>query len=229
MLIFKELETAIRSVKAEMKQESEPKALALLKREYDALCEIRDFVKNGKWLQENAKERLLYCLKNNISMAATKYNCTTASISSSMTKYSRKFEKLIGINTISLICSGEVEKGLMQFYFGTGEMGLGKLLVRDFTEIMPKGKKSEIEACECLNEIKLLRIYSKIYCDNAMLNINKDKLALIRYIMESNDPAYVSERAAIFDFLTNSSADMNKLKKELEALREDTNSVYSEE
>ena len=215
MLIFKQLEHAIKSVTREKKQTNDTKKLALIDEKLNALFEISEYIKAGEWLgKTSAIDRMRYSLKHTIAETAEKFECSKDSVSSSLTKYSRKLEGLIGSNTISMIVEGKVREGLVQFYLKSGAFSVEQIIASDVHSYLPD--QAELEDCsiaECLNELKVLRICSSAYIKNLFKRVSLEKVAFLLYILNSEDSKYADIRREMYMFLTSKEGDIDAFKR----------------
>lgn len=217
MLIFKKVETAIKQVYAQKSQETEAAGLAVLEKELSLLKEISEYIKEGSWLSRKpALERLLVILKKGPEAAMKQYDCTRESINSTLTGYSRRLEKLIGVDTIDLILHGEVEKARMQFYTGTNQVALEKLIAEEVMESFPESAFNDTNLSSCMTEFKMLKVVSKAYLTSLYKKVDVNKLAYIRYIMESMDSDFAQDKIEIYKFLTGESNDVAALEAYLQ-------------
>lgn len=221
MLFFKRLEIVIKRLYAEKKQETDSDSLALLNDKLDLLLEISEFIKSGKWLnRQSATDRLLYCLKHSVSESAEHFGCSTFSINSSMTNYSRKIEALLGDNILELIAEGRLSEAKLQFYWGTGQVSTNKLFFADFIDMLPSAKyEGDVDILDCGVELKFLKVCSIAYIKSLFAKIDKEKLAYLRYVLEKDSADTVQERMALFNFLNDDEISITDLKKELLSIK----------
>lgn len=222
MLFFKRLENAMRSIYAERKQETDEDNIALLDEKLELMKEISEYIKKGTWLgKKSAVERLQYCLKHTVPESAAHFGCTTECINSSMVNYSRKIEKIIGNNIIEMINKGQIEEARLQFYLGADEISFKRLFLDDVLDFMPSAKYSDIDIMTCGGELKFLRACSTSYIKALLTKVDGDKLAYLRYIIETDDSDTTQERLAIFNYLNDSEINITELKKELLDIQKD--------
>ena len=211
LLIFKELEKDVKSLTKLINSSDSDADIDLYREQLKALKEISQYAKNGDWQSAKAKERLLYTLRNGIEKSAKHYNCAQSSINSSLTNYSTKFKKRIGIDTVEKIMRGDVQGGLMQFYFGIGKITLNNVFVDNIMEFMPKSKhKNNIRFEDCIAELKLLRICSVAYMTNMFNRVDKSKIAHLLYLLQEND-SDIQMRKALYNYLTSDKGDLEEL------------------
>lgn len=206
LLFFKRLEKETQRVFRECKREVVGEHKDLLSSELQLLMEIADYVKNGAWLSPKAMERLCYCLKHSVSDCAAHFDCDKQSIYSSMNKYSRKIEQLLGDNIIDLIVSGKVEEARLQFDMATNALSFDKLFLEGFVNKLPNSRYSgDCLLSDCVQELTFLKAFSLANQYKMFKGLNKDKLAHIRYVLEVNDSDTVNERQILWEYLSNSS------------------------
>lgn len=205
MLIFKELEDAIRKTRDEIKRVRDiPVKYEKAQRKLEALTEILNYIKTGGWSTTNkTTERLLYVMKNGMSAAAQFYNTTEDSIAASVSQYSKRIRKLIGEDTISLILAGNVEEGLMQFRCCSGTISLDKMLLQLPITHIPKHfvDDGRLKLSDCGTEIQFIGRYLDTVFRRELEKCDPVKLAYLRWLLDKNTVS-IYERSAFVKFLT---------------------------
>lgn len=186
MTIFKQLEEALRSIDSEYKQAASESDRLVLKEKKNFLLEIRKYILDASWLAKNpAKMRLKIILKNGTRKAAEQLNCTELSILNSMTSYSKTLRGIIGENTIDLALSGNLEDARLQFQRGSNFLSFSDIIaIKD--DLLPMSQSSiDFDLADCAKEIKFLQQCSEAKINNIIASLDSDKLAYLRYILES--------------------------------------------
>lgn len=209
MLIFKELESAVKNTKREIHTlktagGSETEEIALQKR-LDALNEVLGYIKSGEWAStKKAKERMIFTMKNGNEAAAEKYETTLSSIKVSMSQYSTTIRNIIGVDTIQLIMDGKVEEGLTQFRCRTGTLTLDTLMLHRPMTVFTRDYdiSQDIKLSDCRVEMEFIHKYLDSSYQRDVERCDKNKLAYIKHLM-STDIGHADERAALVKYLLN--------------------------
>ena len=211
MLIFKELESAIKSVKRELHNikvaagtdSNSEKLEFLLQKKLDALLELLDYVKSGDWAStKKAKERMLYTMQNGNEAAAEKFETTLASVKVSMSQYSTTIRNIIGGDTIQLILDGKVDEGLTQFRCRTGNLTLDTLMLHRPMTVFTKDYDitKEIKLSDCKYEMEVIHKYLDSTYQKDIAQCDKNKLGYLKHLM-STDIGHADERALLVKYL----------------------------
>lgn len=205
MLIFKELEDAIKTVRGEANRMKNVSAVKYEKavEKMNALNEILMYIKNGEWATtKKTTERLLYVMKNGAKSAAEYYGTTEDSIAASMSQYSKRIRELIGADTIPLIVGGNVEEGLTQFRCCSGTIALDKLLVQLPITHFPKHfvDDGSIKLSDCGTELQFIGHYLNSTFNRELEKCDPQKLAFLRWLLDKNVVS-IYERTAFMKYL----------------------------
>lgn len=206
MLVFREIEEAIRKTKVELRnyKDVDAKRYAKATRKLEALTEILTYIKSGGWATtKKSCDRLLYAMKNGTSAAAKYFETTEDSINASLSQYSKSIRKLIGADTLELILNGDVEEGIIQFHCCSGTVTLEKLLLDNPILQIPKycsdPMKYKIE--DCKTELQFLNKYLDSRFRRELEMCDPDKLAYLRCLI-NNGTVSVYDRAMLVKYLS---------------------------
>lgn len=171
----------------------------LLNKKLRALNEILEYVNSYKWVcHKNIIEKLKFCrgCGFDYDLIKKELDMTNSSLKSFMYRVNKALNSKIGENTISMILSDSDKwsDGVMQFRILSGTYKLDDVLFKECYEDLPEKKFTTYSIKECLPEIKYIYTYSNIAKQRAKASLDEDKLAFIRYILESETERYREEQ-----------------------------------
>lgn len=185
-----------------------PSRLDLRRSQLAALQEIDRYVKAGFWVgQERARERIQYYLFHELDVAKTaaEYNTTEGAIRVAVSSANAKLVAKFGDKLIVSIMEGNVGQALTEFRLATGEFRIMDLLVSDVVTALPAPEYTDkVKLSDCVRELSFLRYFTVENVRAQAKGVDGEKVAFIRYILESKDPAYSFTRQAILNYLKGS-------------------------
>lgn len=202
--ILKELEDNIVKLKTDLKKlnpqdETEKSQYVEAEKKLNALREILEFVDTYKWVKHtNVIEKVEFVRKCRYDYPLIKQELgmTDDALKSFMYRINTNLSLKIGENTIKTILKGgdDINVGLSVFRVLTGNYPLEDILLKETFESLPKKKYTSFSLKDCIDEIKYLYTYSKVGREFEEMDINSDKLAFLRYILESETEKYKIEQ-----------------------------------
>lgn len=172
------------------------------------LKSIAEYVKTGSWLKhKSAREKVKLYIENNFSsrIVADILELNLNSVQASLTHASKELENKIGKNILKDIQGGKnLDDIYIDFCLKTGVFNIDSLFLSEFLSKLPdSNNSSNIRLSDCEKELIVLRRFTHLYIQLKVLSkLDVNKLAFIRYILETDDIKYTRERNLIFKFLS---------------------------
>lgn len=129
------------------------------------------------------------------------FNTSANSIQASMSYLSKNLENKVGKDTIDLLLSGKVEESISNFETCSNTYLLEELILMEFSERIPITLPRQVSIADCGRELEFLRSINIASLRQQFASLELEKFILIRYILESRDGRYKSERQAIHQYL----------------------------
>lgn len=171
------------------------------------VLEIEDFMNQFGWLSKKRIINRIQTYQNcryDASLAILELGETSPNaFNTALWNASKKFKSLIGENTIELIHRGEDAIARRQFLIKVGSLNSTKLLSDKVVDLLPKPSLSDsvFYASECKNELKFLKSLTLRNIDSVVGRLDQNKLAFLRYLLDTTDSTYATERELVYKFL----------------------------
>lgn len=171
----------------------------LVSRKLRALNEILEYVNTYKWVKHLAvidKIKFIRHCDYDYQLIKRELHLSDDALKSFMYRINQNLNQKIGEKTISLILSNEKNwsDGLMQFRILSGTYSLKEVLLSECYSDLPEKKFTTYSLKECLKEIEYIYTYSDICRKLSKRDLDENKLAFIRYILESETEKYRQEQ-----------------------------------
>lgn len=185
----------VRLQELEDKDEKESEEYKLLSKKLRALDEILDYVNKYKWVKnKNIIEKLKLCrgCGFDYNLIKEELNLSDSALKSFMFRVNKALNEKIGENTIGLILSDSAKwsEGVMQFRILSGTYSLADVLFKECYNDLPEKKFTTFSLKECIPEIEYIYTYSDIGRKRSREVLDNDKLAFLRFILESETEKY---------------------------------------
>ena len=206
--IFRKLENAYKAVYIELKNEEKKKEhkdvlrVGELQKQKGLLQDILNYVNSFCWLKHKETiERIKFFLKNKYSYSefCNYFGVTYEAAKVCISYANQKCVEKIGKNTIDLILEGKIDEARATFYFRTGQLKLRNYVLDSALAEVPDAEYMTINIDECEKELLFLRYYSQALLEARSEDLDKDKLAYLRYIIEGDNPKLSEMRLKILD------------------------------
>lgn len=158
-------------------------------KKYDEVCK-KEYISFEDYIKNFNNEYIEYEEK-----CEKVYNTAKVSISYANQKLIDK----VGRNTIELILEGRIEEARATFYFRTGQLKLRNFILDSALAEVPDAEYMTINIDECEKELLFLRYYSQTLLEARAEDLDKDKLAYLRYIIEGDNPKLSETRLIILE------------------------------
>jgi hypothetical protein len=229
-LIFKELENELKHVNSELKSnfdntfyDAEEKEILEFKKE--VLEELNSFMLSFNWLtHKKSKDKIAAFLRSKYNYERVREDFgirTIQSLQVSVSRASKLLANKIG-KPLDLIKQGKTEEALSCFrgICTEADAGLAEesrpvvetspLMVSSHLDNLPYKKNTSLfSIADCKRELKFMRIYSlsmfRLYFDT----LDKDKLAFLRYVAESEDSRFDYEREQMLNLINGVTKDVD--------------------
>jgi len=220
-MIFKDLENCIKDLRVSIKNwdTNDKEGLRLEKTKLAALLKIAEYVDSCEWLvKEEAKEKLRFirASKYNYKLVQQELDLTEDAVKSFMKYCIARLKDKIGETTIDLIMDGNIRVGVVQFETLRGTYSLESMFSSEILDKLPKSDFNPDVLLNCKKEIAFLFDYSKEEMQRRYEELDKDKLAFIRYIIEKNTPKFTEDKYDLVRLLTGNGGSKEEYFKQLE-------------
>lgn len=179
--------------------------IELVRQKKDLLDDVVKYVNSYEWLKHfETIERLKFFLKNKYSYNeyCKQYDVSYESAKVSISYANQKLLDKIGSNTLDLITEGRIEEARATFYFRTGQLKLRNYVLDSALAEVPDADYMTININDCEKELLFLRYYSQALLEARSEDLDKDKLAYLRYIIEGDNPKLSEMRLKILDTIS---------------------------
>lgn len=175
----------------------------LLVKQKSALREVVSYIKRGTWTRSSKSvKKLLYILRYGYDSAVVTYECSNNSLYVFMNRQESLIKKAIGSDTLDLIMSGDVERGMEQYSYMTGKINIEAELLPTVIDYLPEGTPNDnYSLSDCENEITLLKRYCRLTLFRLTNNIDRDKMAYITWLIDNKDNSTLDQRIQLYNFL----------------------------
>ena len=165
----------------------------------NALREILEYVDTYKWVKHKKvieKVKFVRNCRYDYSLIRDELDMTADALKSFMYRVNTNLSLKIGENTIKTILTGgeSINIGLSVFRVLTGSLPLEDILLKETFESLPNKKYTTFSLKDCIEEIQYLYTYSKVGREFEEMDLDQNKLAFIRYILESETEKYKVEQ-----------------------------------
>ena len=220
-MIFKDLENCIKDLRVSVKTVDlhDKDSLRLEKTKLTALLKVAEYVDSCDWLvKEEAKEKLRFirASKYNYKLVQQELNLTEDAVKSFMKYCIARLKDKIGETTIDLIMDGNIRVGIVQFETLRGTYSMESMFNPDVLDKLPKSDFNPDVLLNCKKEISFLFDYSKEEMQKRYEDLDKDKLAFIRYILEKNTPKFTEDKYDLVRLFTGNGGGKEEYFKNLE-------------
>jgi hypothetical protein len=179
----------------------------------NALREIENYILDfKKWVPTASTktiDRVRYFINHDCSYKDTKdkFNANLSTIQMTISRAATSLESKLDQETLDLIAKAEtkeqVEDAMLIFKTKSEYVKTTSLLLTDVATKLPNVKRNaDIEAWNCIKELKFLKMYSKAFMEKQYKGLNSSKLTHLFYTLESNDTYYKKEKELILNFIT---------------------------
>lgn len=171
----------------------------LVSKKIRALNEILEYVNTYNWVSHKVvidKIKFIRFCEYNYDEIQRELGLSEASLKSFMYRINKSLNSKIGENTIKMILSDKDNwsDGLMQFRILSGVYDLSDVMVPECYSQLPEKKFSTYSLKECMAEIDFIYKYSNQGIKDAIGQLDMNKLAFLRYILESETDKYRQEQ-----------------------------------
>lgn len=202
-----------------MSEKYDLETIAKIMEQKDLITEIGEFTRSFGWLShERTKERARVFTKSRFDYAimCKELNISYDVAKSSISYINSELKKNIGENTLELLLDGKVEEAKLIFYFCSGKSKVSDYILDSAVQGLPDANFMTINLSECGNELKYLQLYSRVMFNKWLKVIDKDKMAYIRYILETDNPKFAEKKKELVKLLRGE----KKVSQYLEELKE---------
>jgi hypothetical protein len=192
-------------------QKIEKQIIAFYQYKLQAFREIEDYILSMTWLNNvtvKTMDRVRYFITHNCSYkdTCTKFGDELSAIQVSMYRSGAILEKKIGVDTINYLYAAktkeEVDLVMDTFNTNINYARTSKLVVKEVAKLLPEAKISaDFEPQDCLQEMRFLKSYTVEHVKESVKSLNKEKIAFLLYILESDDSYYKNEKEIYSKFL----------------------------
>ena len=207
-MFIKELYNAERTIKNNLAlfKKGSPEWL-LEKSKIQVLGTIIQYIKTDGVSRESARAKLSALMQTHFDYerVGRMFNTSANSIQVSMSYLSKNLENKIGKETLPLLLAGQIEDAISNFEACSNTYLLAGFIPVEFTERIPLKIPKHLVLSDCSQELEFLRSISMSALNEQFTKLDLDKLILIRYILESRDNRYKTERQALYEYLTHKS------------------------
>lgn len=225
MAFLQELRSAVNTALFELNNARDRgEDITLPNAKYTALTEIWDWVLTGAWSTHKEFVSRVVCLLTTDRDAAIKQLGLTGINHANTLLYraNTTLEAEIGSDIIRGILAGELDTAMLQFRLKTGTTLSGSSFMKDVRDALPEASgATRYKLGDCVKEAKFLAFYSKALLEKRLATVDMSKLAYLVYLLDTYEPALLSESAALSKVVTGeTSADS------LVAITNPTNEAY---
>ena len=195
--------------------------MKLKRKQYIALKEIDNYVSKYEWVGSDKNvERVKFFRDSgfDFSLFREHFDMTSNSLKSFFYRINKKLEEVIGEDTIDLIMSkyDKVVYGIINFRILSKTYKMEDILLQECYANFPKPKLDFYKMFECRNEIEFCYRYSRAGFENALSQIDMDKLAFLMYISQNSVEKYKEEQKDFIQVIQGINLDFQEYKERLE-------------
>jgi len=221
--LLKELDENLRKLTKELKsftgQVYDDKML-LKRKQFTALKEIDRFISKYEWVgSEKNVERIKFFRESgyDYSLVRDKFDIGSNALKSFIYRTNQKLEQVVGADTIDMIMSkyDKVAYGIINFRILSKTYKLEDILLPDCYKEFPTPKLDLYKMYDCKDEIAFCYTYSKAGFENALEQIDKDKLAFLLYISQNSVDKYKEEQKDFIQVIQGINIELNEYLEQL--------------
>jgi hypothetical protein len=204
MLVFKEIEEAVRSVKGNLTTLGGEKDLILEEQRLQLLVRIVVYVNSFDWLShDKTREKLNSFIQSryNYRETAEKFGVSVKSLHVSVSYASSRLKKRLG-SVLALLEVNEVIAAEREFLIGIGRSNPSDVFVGGIANLFSNPvKNTGVELSTCQRELSFLSYFTIRNIDRVISTLDRAKVCHLLYILLRNDTTYVSERGILISCL----------------------------
>ena len=179
----------------EQAQKKDSSEYAALSRKMAVLSEIQEYLFHGDWTRESSREKYIALVRSkwDYKLIAERYQTTRESLDVFASRQDKRLQCTIG-GALDLIEIGYIEEGLARFYADSGTLSKQEFTY-SMRDLLPKAeKKDSFTVSDCPDEVEVLRSIRRSNINEWLNHADRDKLAYLMFLLETDDPAYRQQK-----------------------------------
>ena len=179
----------------EQAQKKDSSEYAALSRKMAVLSEIQEYLFHGDWTRESSREKYIALVRSkwDYKLIAERYQTTRESLDVFASRQDKRLQCTIG-GALDLIEIGYIEEGLARFYADSGTLSKQGFTYSMRDLLPPAEKKDSFTVSDCYDEMKILRSIRRSNINEWLNHADRDKLAYLMFLLETDDPAYRQQK-----------------------------------
>ena len=179
----------------EQTQKKDSPEYRFLSRKMAVLIDIHEYIYHGNWTRESSREKYIALIRSkwDYNLIAARYDTSRASLDVFVSRQEKRLKRTIG-SALVLIEIGYIEEGLARFYADSGTLSKQEFTY-SMRDLLPKAeKKDSFTVSDCPDEVKVLRSIRRSNINEWLNHADRDKLAYLIFLLETDDPAYQKQK-----------------------------------
>lgn len=171
------------------------------------LEEIDEYLYSFVWLKkQQTKEKMRVYLDGcfDYNLLCEQFGISYENAKNSVHWCATQFESKIGWHTLKLIEQGYIEEARAAFYVGTGQLKIEELVTEQCASELPEPQYDIFRLADCEQELKVLRLVSRVTLSEYMSSIDEKKMAYLMYLLKGSTKKGAMYRPYLIALLTGS-------------------------